>query len=117
MSDWKGIPLIEALRIELENERGHRDVSGLDVIIKHIEKLELENQKLKECLGFYGDINNWTGEDCNGWNSTNVTHESDQDERLLAVWKMGCDKYEDEYDNVGGKRARALLKELERDWL
>jgi hypothetical protein len=79
-----------------------------------VEVVQKELDEAVEVIRFYADINNWTGEDCNGWNSTNVIHESDQDERLTAVWIKGGDNQEDEYDNVGGKRAREFLAKVKR---
>jgi len=50
---WKGLPLIEALKMELEHEKDQRNTEGLELIIKHIEQqqeLIEEGRELVEIL-------------------------------------------------------------------
>ncbi len=76
-----------------------------------IIQLKQQLTEANEALRFYGDLSNWRGEDMNGWNATNIICESDQDEKLVGAWEKGCAyPEEDEYEDVGGKRARAYIE-------
>lgn len=81
-------------------------------IEKQLSDLQEKYDRAVEVARFYGDINNWTGEDINGWNCTNVIRVEDQ-ETLEAVWVKGCDTEADVYDDCGGKKAREFLKSIE----
>lgn len=61
-----------------------------------LEKLQAERQKLRECVEFYADVNNWY-DDCGDCLFDNIK----------------CDmSNQDQYDGIGGKRARQCLKEI-----
>ena len=87
----------------------------LENLNQELKKKDQIIEKAESVIKFYSDISNWKGEDCNGWNSTNVIHEDDQ-ETVIGVWEKGCNyPVEDEYDNCGGKQARQYFKDKDKE--
>ena len=70
--------------------------------------ISVRENKLVEALRFYADPETWFHE-CQG-QSLNVIDANDQDE--LLEHKMSFDNELDCYQDVGGKKAREVLKEL-----
>jgi len=65
-----------------------------ELVRKQIEKLQAENKKLREALGFYALWSNWGG-----------------DVRMGSeIISDDCDYIDKWYEYVGGKRAREALK-------
>ena len=75
---------------------------------KEISTLKQREAKLVEALRFYADPETWFHE-CQG-QSLNVIDANDHDE--LLEHKMSFDNELDCYQDVGGKKAREVLKEL-----
>ena len=106
---------------ELEKEQvRHIDIlkDELGTIIKDREwevnyltnmckKLQAENAKLRECVEFYADTNNWNTK--NGECDTYIEGVITGDD-LYSPWG-------DQGIDVGGKRAREVLKELDNHQL
>ena len=71
------------------------------------DRLEAENKKLKEALGFYANKDNWTSNDIHSWHSHGSTIKGCDDECFANKGRSGSD-----WRN--GKLARQVLKELEQ---
>ena len=65
----------------------------------HIFKIEAENAKLRKCVEFYSNTDNWL-------------EEKDRNNLYTIIKEDASDDYCD-YLRFGGKRARQVLKELE----
>lgn len=80
------------------NHKGHHKLgfeawqATCDYKQREIDKLQAENSKLRECVEFYSDNNQWEGREIDG-----------------NDWR---DFYEDG-NGIGGKRAAETLKNLE----
>lgn len=79
----------------------------VQALASDFERLKNENEKLRECVGFYANCENWTFESCHDIKSRiyldNEIADEPQGDSQKGTW-------------VGGKLARQTLKELgERD--
>lgn len=66
----------------------------------NIKKLQTENAKLRKCVEFYSNTDNWL-------------EEKDRNNLYTIIKKDASDDYCD-YLRFGGKRARQVLKELDK---
>ena len=105
---------IKAKDAEIErlksNFAGYENFQMEKQLKQELQKTREQLEKAESVIKFYADINNWTGEDINGWNCTNVIEPDDQ-ETLETVWIKGCGTEKDIYDDCGGKRARQYFKD------
>lgn len=76
---------------------GHKNFNAMNSYKQKIERLTEENKKLRECLSFYANENNWKTDSTGCWD---IITTDDYDEQGYEF-------------PIGGKRARQCLKELE----
>jgi len=90
---------------ELKDQIDHQDSlifeldQNVQVFMEKTKSLQAENAKLRKCVEFYSNTDNWL-------------EEKDRNNLYTIIKEDASDDYCD-YLRFGGKRARQVLKELE----
>lgn len=83
-----------------------------DKLIDWASEYKAENAKLKECLEWYGNPENWIIRKGDAWNKSNPKEHGDDE--MIRHYKHPEKEWEGTV-TVGGKRARQVLRELDEE--
>jgi DNA-directed RNA polymerase beta subunit len=118
--NWKINELLGVIEeLKDENEELKNEVYRQKQAVKQVEnhatvirqKLREQNKKMRECLEWYACTDNWRDNDCIGYSPSIINDSLDGKDYDLMIG----DEIFSKHLTVGGRRARALLKEFDNE--